>query len=198
MVFLSRRDQIIEVVISKIKQNNLPTDISLASIAKEVNIGKSTIYEYFSSKEELLKSALFTFLDETVNTVTLDEDITNLTFEEVFKEQMKRILLAASQTRIIIETLQPKFASQFSDGAREEMKQTMQGIRDKIRNRFYTFFEKGISEGIVAPTINELDGYMVTNLVVGTIITYTDPDINIGVDVVINKLYETVIKLVSK
>ena len=39
---LSRKEQIIEVVINKLKENSL-TDISLASIAKEVNIGKSTL-----------------------------------------------------------------------------------------------------------------------------------------------------------
>ena len=194
---MNRREQIIQVVVNKIKQNNLASQISLASIAKEVNIGKSTIYEYFDSKEELLKAAFFTFIEETVHSVTLADDISTYTFEELFKNQMKRLLEAATQSRLIIETLQPKFAGRFSEQTRDEMKIIIDNIRDKIRGRFITFFEKGIEEGIVKDTMNELDGLMITNIVVGTIITYTYPNLQIEIDQVINKLYETIIKLVS-
>ena len=194
---MSRRDQIIQAVITKFKENNISASISLTSIAQEVNIGKSTIYEYFSSKEDLFKAALFTFLEETVEKVTLDEDISEYTFEEVFKKQMKQLLEAASQTRLIIESLQPRFISQFSDESRDEMKLTMEGIRDKIRARFIVFFEKGINEGIVTPSIDITDGYIVTSLVVGTIITYTDPNMTIEIDIIVNKLYDSIIKLVK-
>ncbi len=193
---MNRKDQIIQVVINILKQNAL-TDISLTSIAKEVNIGKSTIYEYFSSKEELLKEALFAFVEETINTVTLDEDITQFTFEDLFKEQMRRLLKAASTSRIILETLQPKFAAQFSEETRNEMKQTVENIRDKISKRFYTFFEKGIAEGVVSSNMTPLDGYIVTSLVVGTIFTYTDPKMELDVEVVNNKLYDSMLKLIN-
>lgn len=194
---MSRRDQILEVVIDKLMKNSLTSDISLASIAKEVNIGKSTIYEYFSSKEELLKSALFTFIDNTIKTVTIEQDTNFYTFKELFKEQMRRLLEAAALSRVVIETMQPKFAAQFSEEAREEMKSVMEGVRDKIRDRFISFFEKGIEEGVVSSTIDPLDSYMVTNLIVGSIITYSDPRIELELNLVVDKLYETVLKLLQ-
>ncbi len=51
------KNKILDCTIEMLKSGDMDT-LSMSKIATKAEIGKSTIYEYFSSKEELVKSAL--------------------------------------------------------------------------------------------------------------------------------------------
>ena len=56
------KNKILDCTIEMLKAGDIDT-ISMSKIASSANIGKSTIYEYFSSKEELVKEALKRVID---------------------------------------------------------------------------------------------------------------------------------------
>ena len=51
------KDKILDCTIEMLKAGDMDT-LSMSKIAAKAEIGKSTIYEYFPSKEELVKDAL--------------------------------------------------------------------------------------------------------------------------------------------
>ena len=193
---MNRRDQIIEAVIEYFKTGDIKNDFSLTSIAKEVNIGKSTIYEYFSNKDELFKEAAQEYIVRIIGTIQLDVDYSVLSFEELFKMQMRTVFNAASGSRVLFETLR-KHRSEQMTGPKPEMRQIMENLRSELEARFLLFFQKGIEEGIISSTNQEVEGLMVSSLVVGTIVTYSDPRNKFTTDEVVDALYTTVLKIMN-
>ena len=192
---MSRKDQIIEAAIKILHQNDFREDFSMATIAKEVNIGKSTIYEYFQNKDELMKAALMHFINKNIEQVSIADKVDEMSFEELFKAQITRLLEAANNSRVMIEAMQPRFVEKLPEEAKVEMKEIMEGIRSKLQERFMLYFAKGVEEKILTKQLSFLDGYIFTSLIVGSIITFSDPRQQLSVEEATNKLYETIVIL---
>ena len=61
------KDRIIEVAINHIKNIDQINHLTMASLAQDANIGKSTIYEYFKSKAEVIEKAVKGIVDYYTN-----------------------------------------------------------------------------------------------------------------------------------
>ena len=107
--YMSRKEQIINALIAKFGETGFNTDFTMSELAKDVNIGKSTIYEYFSNKDEVLKEALITYIHQIINDVDVIKNIDELTFEEAFKQQLKALFEAGFRSRTVMETFTPGF-----------------------------------------------------------------------------------------
>lgn len=194
---MNRREEIILATIKILKKNNFREDFSMSSIANEVSIGKSTIYEYFQNKDELLRAALFHFIAQNIEQVSIQDDIDKLTFEDLFKAQVTRLLEASNNSRVMIEAMRPKFMERLPEHVKNEIKTVMEGVRDDLRKRFIKYFEKGVKEGILKSSLTVLDGFVFTSLIAGAIITIGDPNQTLTVEEVVNKLYDTVVRLAN-
>ena len=64
---MSRRDEILDAVISKFQEEGFSTDLTISQIANKVDIGKSTIYEYFKTKDDVFKEALLKISKENIS-----------------------------------------------------------------------------------------------------------------------------------
>lgn len=56
--FAGKEKDILQATIQMLRQGILPSELKVADIAEQAGIGKGTIYEYFSTKEDIIKSAL--------------------------------------------------------------------------------------------------------------------------------------------
>ena len=54
----SKKELIFAVVINHIKTTGLLSGLTISEIARKADIGKGTIYEYFSSKDELFAETM--------------------------------------------------------------------------------------------------------------------------------------------
>lgn len=192
---MSRKNEILNAVIETLKTKSFTGDFTLSSVAKEANIGKSTIYEYFSNKDQLLKAALFKFVESTIEDVTIDLNVDELSFEELFKTQMKKLLETANSARILIDSFRPRFQESFSEESRIEMKEVMLKVRKQIEERFASYFQKGMQEGILQPQQTIENMFTIPSMTIGSIIMYTDPMSKTNIDVIVDSLYKAIIKL---
>ena len=78
---------------------------------------------------------------------------------------------------------------------RSEIQKTMESIRELLQNRFMLFFEKGVQEGVISQGLTPLDGVILTSLVAGSILTYSEPRNNVPLEVMVDKLFASVVKL---
>ena len=53
-----KRTLLFAAVWALLEQGRSPSDITIAQVAQNAGIGKGTVYEYFSSKEELFAQAI--------------------------------------------------------------------------------------------------------------------------------------------
>lgn len=193
---MSRKDQILDVLIKRFNTSGFTSDFTMSELAECANIGKSTIYEYFSNKDEILKAAVFKFMDGSIDRVRISDDITKLSFEEGFKTQLKALLEVATESRHLLETLTPGFAMKLPESMKEDMKSKIEDVRALMQKRFGEFFVQGINEGVIK-FANPNKVFVVTSLVIGSIMAYSDTQNRFGLEEAVEEVYQGVIKLLS-
>lgn len=192
---MSRKDEILDAVISKFQEEGFSTDLTISQIAHIVDIGKSTIYEYFKTKDDVFKEALFKISSQSIDEVINIPGIENMKFEEAFKVQFSRILEVSLKSRIIYQLFSKDFIHRMPESIREELKNKMEETRVIIEKRFFLIFVKGVEEKQLAIDENPLNSIVFSSLIVGSIIRFSNSNIEFNLKEFVDKIYETVIKL---
>ena len=167
----------------------------MSELADCVDIGKSTLYEYFSNKDEIIKAAIVKYVESSIDSVDISSELVALNFEDAFKKQLEVLLIVASDSRSVLETLTSGFIQKLPESMKEEIKTKMEGIRQLMFERFSSFFIKGMQEGVIPLETDLAKGYIVTSLVVGSIFTFSDSRNKLSVDTVIHEIYEAILKI---
>ncbi|GAB6100506.1 hypothetical protein JCM16358_23850 [Halanaerocella petrolearia] len=95
-----KRREIIEGTLLALSKKEL-SELKIADIARELNMGQSTIYEYFNNKDELIKQALEYFLKD-LYMPEKNKDLTVLEEFEIILEKLKRQIKEEEKTEINI------------------------------------------------------------------------------------------------
>ncbi len=192
---MSRKDEILEAVISKFQDEGFSTNLTISQIAKKVDIGKSTIYEYFKTKDDVFKEALIKIAKEGIEDVSNIENIEALNFEEAFKAQFSKILEVSDKSKVVYQLFLKDFVHRMPSSIREELRGQMDEAREIIEKRFILIFIKGVGEKLINIEPNPTSNIVFSSLIVGAIIRYSNSGTDIELDDFVNKIYETVIKL---
>ena len=194
---MGRKDEILEILIQKFQEEGFSMDLTMSQIAEKVDIGKSTIYEYFKSKDDIYKEAILKLIqghiDETLEMGSLEG-----TFEERFKFLLKRLLIVAKQSRMMMEVFTRNFIDKLPEGLRIDMKEKMETTRDLVQDKFTTIFMKGIEEGVLVPQENPIKQELVSSLVVGAIVRFSTGELPVDVDQFIDNIFDLTIYISNK
>lgn len=192
---MSRKDEILEAVISRFQDEGFSTDLTISQIAKKVDIGKSTIYEYFRTKDDVFKEALLKISKESIEEVLGIDNIEDLGFEEAFKAQFSKILEVSYKSKVVYQLFSKDFIHRMPSSIREELITQMEETRKIIEQRFILIFIKGVEEKLINIEPNPTSNIVFSSLIVGAIIRYSNSEIEIKLEEVVNKIYETILKL---
>ena len=192
---MSRRNEILDAVISKFQEEGFSTDLTISQIANIVDIGKSTIYEYFKTKDDVFKEALLKISNENIEEVLNIENIEEMSFEDAFKAQFSKILDVSCRSRLIYQIFSKDFIHRMPVSIREELKQMMDETRKTIEQRFVLIFYKGINEKLVNIESDPESNLVISSLVVGAIIRYSNSNQEVKLENFVDKIYDTVLKL---
>ena len=194
---MSRKDEILEAVISKFEDDGFSTNLTIAEIASKVDIGKSTIYEYFKTKDDVFKEALLKISNESIDEVLNIENIEELKFEEAFKNQFSKLLEVSQKSRVIYQIFSKDFIHRMPIGIKEELVCKMEDTKKVIEERFILIFVKGVQEGLIHIEADSANILVISSLVVGSIMRFSGDNQNIPLDEFVDKMYETVLKIAT-
>jgi len=192
---LNRKDQILDVVIKKFVQDGFSSELTITEIAKSCDIGKSTVYEYFKSKDDVIKEALLKMSGINTERVINIDNIENMKFEEAFKIQIKVLYEIASESRMIFEVFSKDFKNHLPQTSKEELVGKVCEIKEIIEQRFILIMIKGYSEGLITMDQDILSVNVLSGLVIGSMLRYTDSEVDMDLDKFVNKVYEAVLKV---
>lgn len=190
---MNRKDQIIDAVITRFQEDGFSNDLTITEIAKSVDIGKSTVYEYFKSKDELIKDALIKMFTCNTEKIISIDNIENMCFEEAFKTQIEILFQSASESRIMFEVFSKDFHSH--PAIQRELMTNMHGVKEQIEQRFIMIMMKGITEGLIKMDMDPMGVNIMSGLVIGSLIRFSDSTSGLDLNDFVNKVYESVVKL---
>ena len=134
------KDKIIDCTVEMLKAGDIDT-ISMSKIASNANIGKSTIYEYFPSKEELVKTALKRVVD-----IALDDFLSvkmGKTLYESYYNHMKKGLEIAYDA---IKLVGYPSTNNISFMNKEEINEMVSGALLPVFERLVEIYNQGVEE----------------------------------------------------
>lgn len=177
------------------KGSNLYT-IKVSDIAKAANIGKGTLYDYFSSKEEAISQALLYFIN-----MEIESACNRIESKENFMDKFYELLLViADSLENNISTINILLAT---GGIRElyehliDEKYSINKFSDRINNVMADLLETGYNEGVIS---GEKDKFYQMMAVRGSLSGFSHylSHKNCYEDVDVRKAMETAYKLLLK
>jgi AcrR family transcriptional regulator len=194
---LSRKEQIIEAALKIFTVKGFTADFTMSSLAKNLDIGKSTIYEYFDNKDDIIKAAIMKYLDDRFEVVNTLFQVEAVSFEEAFKQQLKTLLCVASESRTLIETLSPGFFKKLPDSVQAEVKARMEAARNSMQKGFEMIFTRAAKEGIISIELSQEKSMVVTAMVIGSIMLFSDSRTNLILDSFVDEIYLSALKVLN-
>ena len=192
---MSTKDKILNAVISHIKNGDDPKQISISMIATEAEIGKSTVYEHFSSKEEMVSETYFYLMKHYED--ILMSDIQEMDFKSAFTEQIKKILFVMSDAKILMNAIMNFDQASFL-GQGKKLETCAKDIRDKMQERFTSILRVGIIEGIIEPkTPKPYTGNIIQALISGLLFQYVNDAMDIKENELFELIYEQVLNVIK-
>jgi AcrR family transcriptional regulator len=193
---MNRKEEILLTVKEMMIHEGIDASFTMASLAKRLDIGKSTIYEYFQNKDELLKDALLMIIDEYVEEILQFEDLDEYSFEQAMKMQLERLMSKAYLSRMTLETFTKEHIHHIPPMYKDELQKQMQEIKERMAQRFIYLFEKALNEGVADESKMLSNEDMIGSLVMGAIFKYIDEAEGIDLKPYVDKLYNTLLLLI--
>ncbi|RFZ76945.1 TetR/AcrR family transcriptional regulator [Lacrimispora amygdalina] len=160
----ARREEIIGVTLRLVAENGFQKT-SMREIAVLANMGKSSLYDFFKTKDEIIVYAVEKIIEETIQKfqrIIADESSP----EQCLRKIMRKHLQVPKQYRTVLMWLNTE-----SDHLEEEYRKRLKAMRYKYQDIIKSVIENGVSAGIFRKT----DAGLLTRLLINSVmaIVYT-------------------------
>ena len=184
------KNKILDCTIEMLKCGDMDT-LSMSKIANKAEIGKSTIYEYFPSKEELVKSALKREIDISLEDF-LSVEMGKTLYESYYAHMKKGLEIAEDAIKLVGF---PN-SNNISFMNKEEIEEMVSGALLPVFERLIEIYNQGVNEGTITPKRDFSDKlYVLAGFFKGMLLEkykHHIPD-----DEFLSDLYENVLILVN-
>jgi len=185
------KDKILSVVVDYIKEGANLKSITLAQIAAEAKIGKSTVYEYFASKEQLVFET-YKYLLTHYKTI-LTSEITDMRFKQAFFEQLKKILVVMKDARLIMDAIMNSSYALIPTIC-PELEDMMRHIQHEMNQRFESIIYLGVVEGVLeAKEPKPYIKHVIQALISGLLFQYVNQEIDLEEEALLELVYKQLI-----
>ncbi|AIO18438.1 Nucleoid occlusion factor SlmA [Candidatus Izimaplasma bacterium HR1] len=197
---MARKDQILDALVEIFRTQGIGADFTISQLAAKVDIGKSTIYEYFDTKDQLLQEAVIRVVDKSIETIH-NHELVDSDFETQIKKELSNLFDIALNSRFLFNLITPNFKRIMPDEHRKKMTEKIKSVNVFYQERFTSVFSKGIVEGKLKPELVGENQMLLTSLVVGSIIRIANANMEIDKELnikdYIDKVYTAIIKITN-
>ncbi|QWC00372.1 TetR/AcrR family transcriptional regulator [Mycoplasmatota bacterium] len=188
------KDKILDSVVSYIKEEPTLSHISMVQIAQRAGIGKSTIYDYFETKDSLIEETYVYLLDKYQKILLRDINMTS--FKETMILQLSWILEVVEDAKVIMEAILSS-QNELIIFNYKHCSKKIELIQKKMQKRFNKIFSLGMDELIINKTLHPYSTNIIQALISGLMFQYIDNKIDITRSGLIDLIYQELIKVLN-
>ncbi|MCT4545029.1 MAG: TetR/AcrR family transcriptional regulator [Vallitalea sp.] len=174
---MSKKGMIYEAATSIMVREGID-GLTISKVAYEANIGKSTVYEYFASKDELIYETINYMAEKYV------EDFKEKLFKhdggfEIKVKLLIKMLIATMKKgngnfMFIVSECDKTFKAKIE--IHKRIQDIMLGIRMKFNDVIEDIIQLGVNEGIIEKPVNKINFIVWQNLIVMLSYEYSGVD----------------------
>lgn len=188
------RDKILDSVISFFKEEPSLSQVSMAQIAERANIGKSTVYDYFETKDALIEETYLYLLDKYQSTLLKDIDLVD--FKTAMLEQLSLTLDVVEDAKMIMEAIMTS-QNEMLIFNYKHCSRKINEIQKLMEKRFNSIFALGIQEKNIKVNISKYTPNIIKALISGLMFQYTDEKIDIDRQGLLDLIYHELLKVLK-
>lgn len=141
-----KEKQILEATFNLLNTNASQENITMEKIAKEAHVGKTTIFKYFDSKENLIRKVFQSYIEQLI------EDAREIVYDD---RPFEETLIALSQNKInylnkITQQFYLELMNYITEKNDNELSLLMRQFTKENQNMMLDLFHRGRKEGKVA------------------------------------------------
>ena len=189
------KEKLLHTLVGYIKKGEDIEKVALSKIAHDAEIGKSTVYEYFESKEQMIIETYRYLLKHYEN--ILLADLEAMDFKGALFEELSRILLVLKDARTLMEAIMkvPYHQELRIDIA---LKDEIQTIQKSMEERFANIMYLGAVEGIYPYREPQKETpYVIRAIISGLLFQFMNDEMDMTEEEVLNLIYREIIRLVK-
>jgi AcrR family transcriptional regulator len=189
------KEKLLHTLVGYIKKGEDIEKVALSKIAHDAEIGKSTVYEYFESKEQMIIETYRYLLKHYEN--ILLADLEAMDFKGALFEELSRTLLVLKDARTLMEAIMkvPHHQELRIDIA---LKDEIQTIQKSMEKRFANIMYLGAVEGIYPYREPQKETpYVIRAIISGLLFQFMNDEMDMTEEEVLNLIYREIIRLVK-
>ncbi len=190
-----KRERILETVLSFLSHSDREDSLTISNVAKAIDMGKSTIYEYFNSKDVMIQSAFELMLKKNREAILNDHELENLTFKKAFINHINRILELAQNNLFIKDFSHHPDILKLPEETKQAMFDAIQTHNIYLEEALEKIFKKGAREGILKQDVSRARFRTIEAMIFGFLIAMNTPFSRWDKDTQLEDLYNALVTL---
>lgn len=192
-----KRERILETVLSFLSHSDREDSLTISNVAKALDMGKSTIYEYFNSKDAMIQSAFELMLEKNREAILNDDELENLTFKKAFTNHINRILDLAQNNVFIKDFSHHPDILKLPEETKQAMFQSIHEHNVYLEEALDKIFKKGALEGVLDKGIDNARFRTVEAMIFGFLIAMNTPFSRWDKETQLEDLYKALVTLIN-
>ena len=191
---MTAKEKLLNTLVSYIKNGVDLQSIALSKIAQDAEIGKSTVYEYFESKEQMIVET-YRFLLKHYESILL-QDIQAMDFKGALFEELSHTLIVLKDARSLMEAIMkvPYHEIRLDQALKDEIN----AIQKAMEQRFANIMYLGAVEGVFPyrETRKETP-YVIRALITGLMFQYINGEMDYTEDELLELIYQEIVRVIK-
>ena len=188
---------IIMAVINLLGEASPDKKLSIANVANALDMAKSTLYEYFDSKETMLYHAVKYLIQQSIDQLMSINLASIPSFKQRFIVHMRAIYDYSQDQKMMQNILRHPEILSLPSTTHERLIEISQQALTTLQQRLSELINDGVKEGVLAAFPPKARLKSVEALILGCIIIMTDPYFKGDANRVIQDAYESILVLIN-
>jgi len=184
------KDKILQVMMNYIKSGINLENVSMQTIANDVEIGKSTLYEYFDNKQQIITEA-YVYLIRHYHEILVNVDKSK-GFEYALKKEIQLIIEVMTEAKMIMEAILQNSVN--IDITSIEIIDEIKVVSRSIEQQILSIFELGYQEKIISNQYFKKDAKYVIKALLGNLsLQYVSQETHFSETEIVDFIYQTIL-----
>ncbi len=191
-----KKEAILRKVLDILSQSEHEQKLTLSHIAESLDMGKSTLYEYFPHKDAMICDAMFLVLDENLLNLTkpLDEACD---FEEALSSYIERSFHLANENKLIENMMQNVDVARVGAQYKAKIDKKLVEFYAELQSYLDELFAIGYKESVINKPFEGMERLTVESLLLGAFIMVQHPFSKLDKSGFTHHLYQTILTLLN-
>ncbi len=189
------KEKLLHTLINYIKNGEDLESISLSKIAQDAEIGKSTVYEYFESKEQMIVET-YKHLLKHYESILL-QDLQHMDFRGALFEELGHTLFVMKDARLLMEAIM-KSPNHQELRIDQSLKEDITKIQVAMEQRFANIMYLGAVEGIYPYREQKKERIYVTRAIItGLMFQFINDEMELSESELLELIYQELIRVLK-